>query len=71
VGGQHYTLAALLLERRHGTDCTGGWVGPKVGLDRHGKSCPHRDFHPQTTQPIAIHYTDYAIQAHNIEQKKN
>jgi len=24
---------------RPGTHCTGGWVGPKAGLDRCGKSC--------------------------------
>jgi hypothetical protein len=23
--------------------CTGGWVGPRAGLDRWGKSRPHRD----------------------------
>jgi hypothetical protein len=26
------------------THCTGGWVGPRVGLDRCEKSRPHRDF---------------------------
>jgi hypothetical protein len=29
---------------RPGTICTGGWVGPRAGLDRCGKSRPHRDF---------------------------
>jgi hypothetical protein len=28
---------------RPGTHCTGGWVGPRAGLDRCGKSRPHRD----------------------------
>ena len=26
-----------------GTHCTGGWEGPRAGLDRCGKSRPHRD----------------------------
>jgi hypothetical protein len=26
-----------------GTHCTGGWVGPRAGLDRCGKSRPHQD----------------------------
>jgi hypothetical protein len=29
-----------------GTHCTGGWVGPRAGLDRCGKSRPHRDSIP-------------------------
>ena len=28
---------------RPGTHFTGGWVGPRAGLDRWVKSCPHRD----------------------------
>jgi len=28
---------------RPGTHCTWGWVGPRAGLDRCGKSRPHRD----------------------------
>jgi hypothetical protein len=27
-----------------GTHCTGGWVGPRAGLDVCEKSRPHRDF---------------------------
>ena len=33
----------LYPRERHGTHCTGGWVGPRAGLDRCGKSRPHRD----------------------------
>jgi hypothetical protein len=29
-----------------GTHCTGGWVGPRAGLDGHGKSTFHRDSIP-------------------------
>jgi hypothetical protein len=28
---------------RPGTHCTGGWVGPRAGLDVCEKSCPHRE----------------------------
>jgi hypothetical protein len=31
---------------RPGTHCTGGWVGPRAGLDGCGKSRPHRDSIP-------------------------
>jgi hypothetical protein len=40
---------------RPGTHSTGGWVGPRAGLDVCEKSRPHR-FVPQTVQPIASHY---------------
>jgi hypothetical protein len=37
-----------------GTHCTGGWVGPRAGLDVCEKFRPHRD----SIQPIASCYTD-------------
>ena len=43
-GGQRHALAALYPQKRPGTHCTGGWVGPRAGLDRCGKSRPQRDF---------------------------
>jgi hypothetical protein len=36
-----------------GTHCTGGWVGPRTGLDRCGKSRPPPGFDPWTVQPVA------------------
>jgi hypothetical protein len=36
----------LYPRERHGTHCTGGWVGFRSGLDRCGKSRPHRDSIP-------------------------
>jgi hypothetical protein len=33
--------------------CTGGWVGPRVGLDRCGKSHLPPEFDPRTVQPVA------------------
>jgi hypothetical protein len=35
--------AAFYTRDRPGTHCKGGWVGPRAGLDRCGKSRPHRD----------------------------
>ena len=34
VKGQRHAPAALYPRERPGTHCTGGWVGPKAGLDR-------------------------------------
>jgi hypothetical protein len=42
VRGQRHAPAALYSWERTGTPCTGGWVGPRAGLDRCGKSRPHR-----------------------------
>jgi len=36
VGGQCHALAALYLWERAGTDCIGGWVGPRPDLDWYG-----------------------------------
>ena len=44
--------AALYPRERHGTHCTGGWVGHRVGLDgRKISSTP--GFDPRTVQPVA------------------
>ena len=49
-----------LPRERHGTHCTGGWVGSRVGLDRCGKSRLPPRFDSRTVQPVASHYTDWA-----------
>ena len=33
VRGQRHAPAALYPRERRGTHCTGGWVGPRAGLD--------------------------------------
>ena len=48
---------------RPGTNCTGGWVGPRPGLDRRRKYNPPPGFDPRTVQPVASRYTDWAIPA--------
>jgi hypothetical protein len=56
VGGQRRASAALPPGKRPGIHCTGGWVGPRVGVDGCGK-CHHLPgFDPQTVQPLASCY---------------
>jgi len=38
----------------HGTACIGGWVGPRVGPERCGKSRPHRDSIPGQSSPYRV-----------------
>ena len=42
VGGLAPCPGRLYPREKPGTHCTGGWVGPRVGLED-GKSRPHRD----------------------------
>jgi hypothetical protein len=57
------TLRPLYPQERRGTHCIGDWVGPRAGLDGCGKSRPPPGLDPQTVQPVASDYTDYAIAA--------
>ena len=52
--GQRHALAPLYPQERLGTHCIGGWVGPRTGLDRCGKSRPHRDSIPGPSSPWAV-----------------
>ena len=54
VSGQRHALAALYPRQRPGTHCTGGWVGLSAGLDRCGKSHPHRDSIPGPSSPWPV-----------------
>ena len=54
VRGQLHTPAANYPQERPGTHCTGGWVGLRTGLDRYGKSRPHRDSIPGPFSPQAV-----------------
>ena len=62
VRGQRHAPAALYPRERPGTHCTGGRTGPRAGLDRCGKSRPHRDSIPRHVQHIASRYTDLATE---------
>jgi hypothetical protein len=49
-------------ERTPGTHCTGGWVGPRDGLDTQDRGkilCPCRGSNPDrpVVQPVVRHYT--------------
>ena len=46
VSGQQHAPAALYPRERPGTHFTGGWVGPRAGLERCGKSRPQQDSIP-------------------------
>jgi hypothetical protein len=45
------TTRSLYHRKRPGTHCIGGWVGPRAGLDRCGKSRPHRGTIPGQSSP--------------------
>ena len=55
VDVQRHTPADLPPEK-NGTNCIGGWVCPRAGLE--GKSRPPPGFDPLTIQPVASRYTD-------------
>jgi len=48
---REYAPAALYPPERPSTHCTGGWVGPRAGLDRCRKSRPHQDSIPGKSNP--------------------
>jgi hypothetical protein len=54
--GQRYAPAAFYPRERPGTRCTGGWVGPRDGLNRCGRSRPYRSSisRPSSPWPVAI-----------------
>jgi hypothetical protein len=60
VSGQRHALAALPPERP-GTHCTGGWVGPRAGLDGYRKFRSPSGFDLLTVRPVGSRYAYYAI----------
>jgi len=58
VKGLRHPPAAHYPQEGPSTYCTRGWVGPRAGLDRGGKSRPPQGFDPRTVQPVASRYTD-------------
>jgi len=62
------TPRPLYPHERPSTHCIGGWVGPRAGLDRCGKSHSPSGFDPRTAQPVASRYTDLAIPAPTLDQ---
>jgi hypothetical protein len=64
--GSRHAAAALYPRERPGTNCKGGWVGTRAGVDRCEKSRPTPEFDPRAAQPVASHYTDYATRPTNL-----
>ena len=54
VGGQRHAPAALLPGKRPCTPSTGGWVGPRAGLDGCGKSLLRRISIPGQSSPQRV-----------------
>jgi hypothetical protein len=54
MGGQRHVPAALTPINRPGTHCTGGWVGPRAGLDGCGKFRLHQDSIPGPSRPYRV-----------------
>jgi hypothetical protein len=64
VSGQRHAPAVLLPPGK-GPHCTGGWVGPRAGLDTEARGkilCPRRESNPDSpvVQPVVRHYTAWA-----------
>jgi hypothetical protein len=53
VCGQGHAAAASPPGKRPDTNCTGGWVSPRAGLDGCGKYRPPPEFDPWTFQALA------------------
>jgi hypothetical protein len=65
VSGQRHAPAALFPgERTSGTHCTGGWVGPRAGLDTEAREkilCPCRGSNPDHAGRPARSQTLYCL----------
>jgi hypothetical protein len=64
VSGQRHAPATLYPRGKDpGTHCTGGWVGPRAGLDTEARGkilCLSRESNPDrpVLQPVVRHYTE-------------
>ena len=63
AGGQRHAPATLPPGKITGTHCTGGWMGPRAGVDGCGKSRPPLGFDPRIVQPVASSCADCAVPA--------
>ena len=55
--GQQHAPVAFYPRERHGTHFTGGWVGPRAGLDERKNLVPI-GIRPRTVHPVVRRYTD-------------
>jgi hypothetical protein len=71
VGSQRHAPAVKYPGNKACNHCTGGWVGPRAGLDSERKISPQPVCDPRT---VASRHTNYAIQArvgNNIYNKQS
>ena len=59
VGGESHAPAAAPIRDRLGTQCTEGWMGPRVGLNGCGKSPP---------PPTRIRFPDRAAPSESLNR---
>jgi len=72
VRSQRHAPAALYPRERLGTHCTGGWVGPRAGLDRCGKSSPTGIRSPdRPTSSLSIYRLSYPGLIQNGEKNSD
>ena len=64
--GQRHAPTPPYPRERPGTHCTGGWVGFRAGLDRCGKSRPHRDSIPAPSGPQTVAIPTTLPGCHNM-----
>ena len=65
MGCQRHAPVALSPGKRHGTHRTGHWLAPRApsGTVLKTSPPPPTGIPPRTVQPVASHYTDWAIPA--------
>jgi hypothetical protein len=56
MGGQRHASAALPPGKRHGTNCTGGWVAPGQVWTGAENLAPPLGLDPRTVQPVQSLY---------------
>jgi hypothetical protein len=70
VSGQQHAPAALYPLERHGTYCTGGWVGPWAGLDgRKISSPPGFDPGPSSQVTQSLYRLSYLAHLYILSMK--
>jgi hypothetical protein len=66
VKGQRHAPAAFYPRERPSTHCARGWVGPRAGLDRCGKSRSHRDSSPdRPAHSQSLYLLSYPARSHD------
>jgi len=58
MGSYRYAPVVLPPGNKSVSHCTGGWVGPRDGVERVRKILTTPGFDPRTSHPVASRYTD-------------